>query len=253
VGDELSWLARQYGATDVAFQDETFFTHTARVAGIAEALLARNTSISWMATMRADQGTRLPADVFALCKRAGLRRVMVGMESGDQNMLDWMKKDATVEQVFTMADKCRDAGIGVLCNLIVGFPGESDASVMATLRAAKRLRAYGPNFQIAMFYYRPYPGTPIADEARRQGYQGPTSLEEWSRFEDGKESSPWVSAQKRAMVDRFVFYQRIGWAPSSPVRAPLQALARWRCEHDNYRWPVEQRILTALRSFAPQG
>ena len=89
--------------------------------------------------MRADQGTRLPADVFALCKRAGLRRVMVGMESGDQNMLDWMKKDATVEQVFTMADKCRDAGIAVLCNLIVGFPGESDASVMATLQAAKRL------------------------------------------------------------------------------------------------------------------
>jgi anaerobic magnesium-protoporphyrin IX monomethyl ester cyclase len=253
VGDELSWLARQYGAADVAFQDETFFTHTARVAGIAEALLARNTSLTWMATMRADQGTRLPADVFALCKRAGLRRVMVGMESGDQNMLDWMKKDATVEQVFTMADKCREAGIAVLCNLIVGFPGESDASVMATLRAAKRLRAYGPNFQIAMFYYRPYPGTPIADAVTREGYRGPSSLDEWSRFEDEAESSPWVSDEKRAMVDRFVFYQRIGWAPSSPLRAPLQALARWRCAHDNYRWPVEQRVLTALRSFSPQG
>jgi radical SAM superfamily enzyme YgiQ (UPF0313 family) len=253
VGDELSWLARHYGAADVAFQDETFFTHTARVAGIAEALLARKASLTWMATMRADQGTRLPADVFALCKRAGLRRVMVGMESGDQSMLDWMKKDATVEQVFTMADKCRDAGIAVLCNLIVGFPGESDASVMATLRAAKRLRAYGPDFQIAMFYYRPYPGTPIADEATRQGYRRPASLEEWSRVEDEAESSPWVSAEKRAMVDRFVFYQRIGWAPSSPLRAPLQALARWRCAHDNYRWPVEQRVLTALRSFSPQG
>src|SRR5688572_125225 len=253
VGDELSWLARQYGAMDVAFQDETFFTHTARVAGIAEALLARNTSLTWMATMRADQGTRLPADVFALCKRAGLRRVMVGMESGDQNMLDWMKKDATVEQVFTMADKCRDAGIAVLCNLIVGFPGESDASVMATLRAAKRLRAYGPNFQIAMFYYRPYPGTPIADAVTREGYRGPTSLEEWSRFEDETESSPWVTAEKRAMVDRFVFYQRIAWAPSSPLRAPLQAIARWRCAHDNYRWPIEQRVLMALRSFSPQG
>ena len=249
VGEELSWLTRKYGAADVAFQDETFFTHTARVAGIAEALLARNTTFTWMATMRADQGTRLPADVFALCKRAGLRRVMVGMESGDQNMLDWMKKDATVEQVFTMADKCRDAGIAVLCNLIVGFPGESDASVMKTLDAAKRLRAYGPDFQIAMFYYRPYPGTPIADAVRDE----PRSLEEWSRFEDDTKSSPWVNSAKRAMVDRFVFYQRIGWAPSSPVRAPLQAIARWRCAHDNYRFPIEQRVLTALRSFAPQG
>jgi anaerobic magnesium-protoporphyrin IX monomethyl ester cyclase len=249
VGEELSSLARRFDVTDVAFQDETFFTHTARVAGIAEALLARNTTFTWMATMRADQGTRLPADVFALCRRAGLRRVMVGMESGDQRMLDWMKKDATVEQVFTMADKCRNAGIAVLCNLIVGFPGESDESVMATLAAAKRLRAYGPTFQVAMFYYRPYPGTPIADAVNDQ----PRSLEEWSRFEDDEQSSPWVSAAKRAMVDRFVFYQRIGWAQSSPVRAPLQAIARWRCAHDNYRWPIEQRILTALRSFSPQG
>lgn len=249
VADELSGLERRYGVADVAFQDETFFTHPRRVAEIAEGLLARRTSFTWMATMRADQGTRLPAGVFALCKRAGLRRVMVGMESGDQNMLDWMKKDATVEQVFTMADKCRDAGIDVLCNLIVGFPGETDDSVMATLRAAKRLRAYGPNFQIAMFYYRPYPGTPIADAVN----DGRRSLEEWSRFEDDTRSSPWVSAGKRALVDRFVFYQRIGWAPSSPIRAPLQALARWRCRHDNYRWPVEQRLLTALRTFAPQG
>lgn len=253
VGEELSWLARRHGATDVAFQDETFFTHPTRVTGIAEALLERNAGLTWMATMRADQGARLPADVFALCKRAGLRRVMVGMESGEQAMLDWMKKDATVEQVFVMAGKCRDAGIAVLCNLIVGFPGETHESVMATLRAAKRLRAYGPNFQIAMFYYRPYPGTPIADAVAREGYIGPATLEEWSRFEDETESSPWVTAEKRAMVDRFVFYQRIGWAAPSALRAPLQALARWRCAHDNYRWPVEQRILTALRTFSPQG
>lgn len=253
VGEELSRLAREYGATDVAFQDETFFTHPARVTGIAEALLERNTALTWMATMRADQGARLPASVFALCKRAGLRRVMVGMESGDQAMLDWMKKDATVEQVFVMAGKCRDAGIAVLCNLIVGFPGESHESVMATLRAAKRLRAYGPNFQIAMFYYRPYPGTPIADAVALEGYKGPATLEEWSRFEDETESSPWVTPEKRAMVDRFVFYQRIGWAAPSALRAPLQALARWRCAHDNYRWPVEQRVLTALRGFSPQG
>jgi anaerobic magnesium-protoporphyrin IX monomethyl ester cyclase len=253
VGEELSWLAGRYGATDVAFQDETFFTHPSRVAAISESLLAKRTSLTWMATMRADQGARMPADVFALCRRAGLRRVMVGMESGDQAMLDWMKKDATVEQVFAMADKCRDAGIAILCNLIVGFPGETDDSVMATLRAAKRLRAYGPNFQIAMFYYRPYPGTPIADAANRAGYQGPSTLEEWSRFEDDTQSSPWVSADKRAMVDRFVFYQRIGWAAPSLVRAPVQAIARWRCAHDNYRWPIEQRLLTALRAFSPQG
>jgi anaerobic magnesium-protoporphyrin IX monomethyl ester cyclase len=253
VGDELAWLARTHGMDDVAFQDETFFTNTARVTAIADALLAHGTRFTWMATMRADQGARLPAGVFALCRRAGLRRVMVGLESGSQEMLDWMKKDATVEQVFALADKCRDAGIGVLCNLIVGFPGESDASVRATLAAAKRLRAYGPDFQVAMFYYRPYPGTPIADALARDGHPMPTSLDAWAEMEHDTSPSPWVDDRKRATVDRFMFYQRIGWAPRTPLRAPVQALARWRCAHDNYAWPVEQRVLTALREFAPQG
>jgi len=237
----------------VAFQDETFFTNARRVADIAEQMLARRLRMTWMATMRADQGARLPADVFELCRRAGLRRVMVGMESGSQDMLDWMAKDARVEQVFSLADKCRAAGIAVLCNLIVGFPGESEASVRATLRAARRLRGYGPQFQIAVFYYRPYPGTPIADAVVRDGYPMPKTLEAWAAFEDGPQAGPWIDAGKRSLVDAFVFYQRIGWARRTPVRAPLQALARWRCTRHNYRWPIEQRLLTSFRTFAPQG
>jgi anaerobic magnesium-protoporphyrin IX monomethyl ester cyclase len=250
---ELRSLEQRYGVQDVAFQDETFFTSTSRVSAIAEGLIRRGSSFTWMATMRADQGARLPADMFALCRRSGLRRVMVGLESGSQQMLDWMQKDATVDQVFTLADKCRAAGIGVLCNLIVGFPGESDGSVMATLAAAKRLRAFGPDFQIAMFHYRPYPGTPIADAAVRAGYTMPNSLDEWARFEEDTQTSPWMDPHKREMVDRFVFYQRIGWARRSPLRAPLQALARWRCTHDRYRWPLERHILTSVRTFSPQG
>jgi radical SAM superfamily enzyme YgiQ (UPF0313 family) len=253
VADELGWLARTHGVADVAFQDETFFTHPARVTGIAEGLLSQRTSFTWMATMRADQGSRLPADVFTLCRTAGLRRVMVGLESGSQDMLDWMKKDATVDQVFHLADKCRAAGIAVLCNLIVGFPGESDASVRATLAAAKRIRAYGPQFQVALFYYRPYPGTPIADALARDGFPMPGSLDAWAELEQDPSPTAWVDARKRTLVDRFMFYQRIGWAPPTRVRAPLQALARWRCARDNYAWPIEQRILTALRTFAPQG
>jgi radical SAM superfamily enzyme YgiQ (UPF0313 family) len=253
VGDELAWLARAHDVRDVAFQDETFFTHPARVSGIAEQLLTRGTTFTWMATMRADQGARLPRDVFALCRRAGLRRVMVGLESGSQAMLDWMKKDATVDQAFALAGKCRDAGIDVLCNLIVGFPGESDESVLATLQAARRLRAYGPGFQIAVFYYRPYPGTPIADDLGLDGYRPPETLDAWADFDSDSRGSPWVDEEKRAMVESFVFYQRIGWARRTLLRAPLQALARWRCRHGNYRWPIEQRVLTTLRAFSPQG
>jgi radical SAM superfamily enzyme YgiQ (UPF0313 family) len=247
VGTELERLWRQYRFTDVGFQDETFFTHANRVASIAEEILGRDLHFTWMATMRADQGARLDEAVLARCREAGLRRVMIGLESGSQAMLDWMKKDIKLDQVFVTAEKCRQHGIGVLFNLIVGFPDETAESIDATLRAAKTLRAIGPDFQVALFCYRPYPGTAITDGLARSGYRLPRGLEEWAAIEDGAGHSPWVDMRKRALIDRFGFYQRIGWAKSTPWRAPLQAMARWRCRRDMYAFPIEKAIVEWMK------
>ena len=247
IGDELHHLWKRHAFTDVGFQDETFFTHGGRVAAIAEELLRRNIGCSWMATMRADQGARLDDAILQACRHAGLRRVMVGIESGSQPMLDWMKKDIKLEQVFVTAEKCRRHGVAVLFNLIVGFPDESETSVAATLDVAKRLRALGQDFQVALFQYRPYPGTPITDDLTRQGVQLPRSLDEWAAIEERPGESPWMDPRTSALVDRFGFYQRIGWARSSPWRAPLQAIARWRCRGDRYAFPIEKAVVEWLR------
>ena len=247
VGTELQQLWTKHRFTDVGLQDETFFTHADRVASIADEILRRDLEFTWMATMRADQGARLDERALMACRHSGLRRVMVGLESGSQAMLDWMKKDVNLDQVFVTAAKCRRQGIGVLFNLIVGFPGEPPESIAATLAVAKTLRAFGPDFQVALFYYRPYPGTPITDDLARSGYPLPRSLREWAALERDSAQSPWVDAEKRAVIERFRFYQRIGWAPPSAWRLPIQAVARWRCQRDLYAFPIEKAIAEWMR------
>jgi radical SAM superfamily enzyme YgiQ (UPF0313 family) len=206
-----------------------------------------------MATLRADQGARLDESVLALCRTAGLRRVMIGLESGSQEMLDWMKKDASVEEVFVTAEKCRRQGIAVLFNLIVGFPGEPEESVRETMNVAKALRAMGPDFQVALFYYKPYPGTPITDALERDGYRPPRRLSDWAALDDAGWRSPWVEPGKRRLVERFRFYQRVAWARPTAVRAPLQAVARWRLRRDFYRLPIEKAMVEWLRPLTPEG
>jgi radical SAM superfamily enzyme YgiQ (UPF0313 family) len=247
VGDELARLWRRHAFTDVGFQDETFFTHGGRVAAIAEEILRRGLSFSWMATMRADQGARLDEGVLLACRHAGLRRVMVGLEAGSQAMLDWMKKDIKLQQVYVTAEKCRRHGIAVLFNLIVGFPDETAESVAATLAVAKELRQLGPDFQVALFQYRPYPGTPITDDLARRGAPLPRSLDEWAAIEDRAGGSPWMDRRQAVLIDRFGFYQRIGWARQTRWRAPLQAVARWRCRGDRYGFPIEKTVIEWLR------
>jgi radical SAM superfamily enzyme YgiQ (UPF0313 family) len=229
------------------------------VAAIAEAFLERfasggggarpasNRAFTWTATMRADQGVRLSEEVLALCVRSGLRRVMIGVESGSQEMMDWMQKDIKVEQVTTSAAMCVRHGIGAIFPFIVGFPGESDASVEATLRMVKRLRAMSPQFETPIFYFKPYPGSRITDEVVRQGYSLPQTLEEWAGFDFVGSSGPWVSPERYRLIERFKFYNRFAWGPETPLRRPLQAMARWRCRRDFYRLPLEKLVVDRLK------
>jgi radical SAM superfamily enzyme YgiQ (UPF0313 family) len=200
--------------------------------------------------MRADQGARLDDTTLLACRQAGLRRVMIGLESGSQAMLDWMKKDIKLDQVFIAADKCRRHGIGVLFNLIVGFPDEPPESIAATLDVAKSLRAFGRDFQVALFQYRPYPGTPITDDLARRGHPLPRTLHEWAAVEDPHGKSPWMDAKKGQLIERFAFYQRIGWARSTLLRMPLQVLARWRCRGDRYGFPIEKTVIEWIRGVS---
>ena len=96
-------------------------------------LLERKLPVSWAATMRADQGDRMSDADFALVRRSGLRRVIIGVESGSQETMDAIRKDIDLDQVFRSAEKCARHGIAVNFPFIVCFPDESDASLRATM------------------------------------------------------------------------------------------------------------------------
>lgn len=246
IADDIAFLDRQYAIDDVAFQDETFFTHAQRVSALADEFLKRRLSITWTATLRADQACRLGDDLFAKAVRSGLRRVMVGVESGSQEMLDRLHKDMRLEQVRATAEMCARHGVGAIFNFIVGFPGESQPSMQATLALAKELRRSNPDFETPIFYYRPYPGNPMATLSAERGYVFPRGLEQWADFDYVAGRGPWITPSQWRQVERFKFYTRHAWKPGA-WRWPLRAASQWRCNHDWYDLPVEKLIVDFMR------
>jgi radical SAM superfamily enzyme YgiQ (UPF0313 family) len=250
MGEELEYLWKRYRFVDVGFQDETFFTSRARVQAIAAEFLRRGLQFSWFATMRADQAVRLDEELWAECKRAGLRRAMIGVESGSQPMLDWMKKDIQIEQVFETAEKLIRHDILGLFPFIVGFPDETTESVAATMKVIKRLRAMSPKFEIVIYFYQPYPGSPIADLAWARGYPQPRTLDEWAAFDYVGARGPWVTQHKWDLIQRFKFYQKFAFNTSDDLlRLPLQWLSKARVATDFYGMPVEKML---VEFFKPQ-
>jgi anaerobic magnesium-protoporphyrin IX monomethyl ester cyclase len=240
----LKELWDRYRFDDVNFQDETFFTRARRVQALAEQLIASGVKISWAATMRADQGVRLPEDVWALCKQSGLRRLLVGVESGSNEMLKRIRKDIRIEQVFHTAQRMLRYGIAGHFPFIVGFPEETDESIRATIHCAKRLRSLHPDFLTPIYYFKPYPGSELVIEAVARGFQLPQTLEAWSEFDYvAGLPGPWVSPEKFRLIERFKFFQELAWKRMSRGKRLLQQVARYRCRRDEYRWPLEM-VLT---------
>jgi anaerobic magnesium-protoporphyrin IX monomethyl ester cyclase len=236
----LKELWDRYQFDDVNFQDETFFTKRERVQSLAEQIVESGMKITWAATMRADQGVRLPDEVWRLCKRSGLRRLLVGVESGSNEVLKRIRKDIKIEQVFETAEKMLQHDIGGHFPFIVGFPDESDAHIQATLDCAKKLRSLSPNFLTPIYYFKPYPGSALVIEAVERGFRLPQTLEAWAQFDYvAGEPGPWVSPEKFELIERFKFFHELAWKRISRGRRLLQRLARYRCSRDEYRWPLE--------------
>jgi len=249
IGARLDELWRRHRFDDVNFQDETFFTRRERVQAMADHIVESGLKFTWAATMRADQGVRLPEDAWARCRQSGLRRLLVGVESGSDEMLKRIHKDIRIEQVFHTAQKMREHSIAGIFPFIVGFPDESDASITATLSVAKQLRAMSPDFTTPFFYFKPYPGSEIVTEAVARGFRLPDSLEAWATFDYvAGEPGPWVSHDKFRLIERFKFFHELAWERASSPRVLLRGLARYRCSRDDYRWPIEMRLLQRFRT-----
>ncbi len=138
-----------------------------------------------------------------------------------------MKKDITIEQVFDSAEKCLRVGIHVIFNFIIGFPNEPEESIAETLRVAKALRAMSPDFDVSIFYFKPYPGNEIADLLLAQGYEFPRTLEGWAEFDYVASSSPWIPRETYQLIEGLILSAnwRESSGPAARATSGLGALA----------------------------
>jgi len=121
--------------------------------------------------MRAD----MDFDTLLLCRKAGLRTVCVGFESGSDMILAAMGKNLTTARMRRFASDCRRAHVRVHGCFMVGNPGETRETMEQTLSMAMKLRPDTAQF----FPIMAYPGTRLYDQYQRQGLLRTTDFSQW--------------------------------------------------------------------------
>jgi radical SAM superfamily enzyme YgiQ (UPF0313 family) len=130
------------GARIINCLDSLFTVPRKRLLELCDALEGKN--IRWICYARADDLAR-PGIVERMLA-AGCTQVQIGIESGDQQILDNMNKRCTVESNLQAMKTCRELGLSTVVSVIIGFPGETTETVNVTL---DHLRSGMPDFYYA--------------------------------------------------------------------------------------------------------
>jgi len=159
---EIQALRARHGVRNFRFQDDIFTIHRARVLEMAAALAPLG--IHYRCFARVNTLTPELADALA---RSGCVHVSFGVESGSPSILAHhaMSKRQTPEQIRRALHTAKDAGIRSRIFLIVGFPGETDATVQETLDLVLAC----PWDEFSVYPLIAYPGTPLHDHPERYG------------------------------------------------------------------------------------
>jgi radical SAM superfamily enzyme YgiQ (UPF0313 family) len=242
VVQDVQNLKAHHNISGIRFSEDHFFSDQRRAMEII-----RNIEIPWSATIRVDDITR-GGDAFVrelAENRCTLLRC--GVESGSQRVLDLIRKDISLDQIREAAALCNKYGVRIGFLFLLGFPGESCAEVCQTFDLMDELAEMSKHFIVALpAIFCPFPGTPLLDVAIEQGFEPPTSLEEWGNTIDvivKSEGSlpPYVHRRVERAIDylRLARVRDFGNPVLSLSAGVFRQIAKMRWERRFFSFPID--------------
>ncbi|MGA2735366.1 MAG: hopanoid biosynthesis associated radical SAM protein HpnJ [Syntrophobacteraceae bacterium] len=219
---------------EIFFDDDTWAWGKTRVIELCKHLKEINFTWSCNSRVHADY------DMLKAMKEAGCRLLVVGFESGVQEVLNNMKKGITVEQSLTFMKNCRELGLTVHGDFMIGLPGETKETIMRTIEFAEQLDP--ETIQVSLAH--PFPGTEFYDYLQTNGYLTEDDMSDELGHQLPNYEYPWLSRQE--IVDAVeYFYGRYYFRPKVIYRIIRRAIFD---SHDRSRLYQEARDYLRLRA-----
>jgi len=170
--EEVKYILENFPeAKEIFFEDDTFTADRKRVREFCGAVLEAGLKFTWSTNARAD----VDLETMKRMKAAGCRLLCVGVESGDQRILNNIHKGTTVVGIKRFMEDSKKAGLLVHGCFILGNQGETKETIRKTVDFAKDLEPDTAQF----FPIMVYPGTESYKYFEEHGYLTTTDFSEW--------------------------------------------------------------------------
>ncbi len=163
---------------NVFFVDDNLFVSANQTKEFCKKIINANLSLRWRSFVRIDSITRETAE---LMYKSGCKECLLGIESGDPEILKSMNKSSSPEKILNAVNLLNELGIHTQSTIVIGFPGETDNTIKNTINL---LNAYSTNGTGLHFFYPflflVFPLSPISSPANRKKYNLKGYLDNWS-------------------------------------------------------------------------
>ena len=161
VVEEIAWAQKAFPEVrEFFFDDDTFTDNAPRAQAIAKEL--GKLGVTWSCNAKPN----VPRETLKVLRDNGLRLLLVGYESGNQQILHNIKKGIRIEFARKFTKDCRELGITIHGTFIMGLPGETRETIEETIRYAREINPHTIQVSLAA----PYPGTFLYKQALENGW-----------------------------------------------------------------------------------
>ncbi len=161
VVDEVRYILANFPQVkEIFFDDDTFTDAGPRAEAIAREL--GKLGVTWSCNAKAN----VPRETLKVLKDNGLRLLLVGYETGNQQILFNIKKGMRVDVARRFTRDCHELGITIHGTFILGLPGETQETIQETIKFATEINPHTIQVSLAA----PYPGTFLYNQAVEEGW-----------------------------------------------------------------------------------
>jgi radical SAM superfamily enzyme YgiQ (UPF0313 family) len=257
---QIEKLIQEYDIKCFNIGDEFFFGSVQRVKDFIRLKREKGLEFHWFANIRANLfGASIDHEFLKILKEEGCAELDLGAESGSQRVLDLLNKNITVSQIERASMMCKEAGIRIGLSFMIGIPGETYAEILKTKDFVIKLLDENPNAKIfGPQLYRPYPGSPLIEDAKKYGFDVPSSNEEWIReLSDDTignmckvDEMPWLEKPDYTETINLYLYLYIGTMNlredlgilSRNIRKIAHWWFRFVLKNNIYKFPIEKYL-----------
>ena len=222
--DEIEHLVRDYGVKDIAFVDSLFCANKKRVHAICDEIIRRGLQkqVSWTCSSRVEV---VDKQLLQKMKDAGCWRTRFGIESGHDDVLDFISKGINQDMIKRAITAADEVGLRPKAFFMVGHMPDTKERILETIRFAKSIPLHDITVQINTLL----PETPQLDVWKKEGYKWGrivnTTTDEKSFWEPtfvpwGLESDDLIELHRQ-------FYREFYLRPIT-IKRHVQGIQTWR-------------------------